>query len=48
MYFNELKYFIDCIRYDKEPGISGEDAREALEIGLAVLKAAKTGREVSV
>jgi len=46
MFVDELIYFIDCITSDKEPEITGEDGKKALEIGLAILKSAETGESV--
>lgn len=46
MYFDELRHFIDCVRYNREPRVSGEEAREALRVGLAVLNTAKAGEMI--
>jgi len=48
MFFDELKHFIDCIVDDKEPCVSGEDGKKALEIGLAVLKSGRTGLPIKI
>ncbi|HID27691.1 MAG TPA: Gfo/Idh/MocA family oxidoreductase [Methanosarcinales archaeon] len=40
--------FINCIMEDREPAITGEDAKAALEIVLAAYESAKTGMEVKL
>jgi len=48
-YFNEIQYFIGCILEDTDPSVlTPEDARTSLEIVLAEIKSAETGREVKV
>ena len=32
----ELESFIDCIREDKKPIVSGEEGKEALKVALAI------------
>lgn len=44
-YFNEIKYFVDCIASGVKPSVvTPEEAREAVRICLAVAKSAATGR----
>ncbi|MEC0246989.1 Gfo/Idh/MocA family oxidoreductase [Paenibacillus chitinolyticus] len=45
-YYYELEHFLACIREDKEPLVSAEDALRALEIVLAALESARTGQPV--
>jgi len=48
-YFNEIKYFVDCIKTGATPDVvTPEDARDAVKICLAVTKSAATGRTVEV
>jgi myo-inositol 2-dehydrogenase / D-chiro-inositol 1-dehydrogenase len=47
-YPQELKHFIECVREDKEPIVTGEDGRAVLEIMYAAYASAGTGRKVSL
>jgi len=47
-YPHELKHFIDCIRNDKEPLVTGEDGRAVLEMIYAAYHSAKIGQKVSL
>ncbi len=48
-YFNEIQYFVTCILENTEPAVvTPEDARASVEIVLAEIKSAETGREVKV
>ena len=47
-YPQELKHFIERIREDKQPLVTGEDGRAVLEIMMAAYKSAGTGRKVSL
>lgn len=40
--------FIDCVRLDKEPIVSGQDALASLKVILGMLEAAETERVVSI
>ncbi len=40
----ELQHFIQCVRQDKEPLVSGEDGKHALKVALAAVESYKTGR----
>ncbi|TLS53646.1 Gfo/Idh/MocA family oxidoreductase [Paenibacillus antri] len=42
----ELRDFIDCIRSGRESEVTGRDAYKALELALAVMESAKTGKAV--
>ena len=45
-YPQELKHFIDCVRNDTQPLITGEDGRAVLELIYAAYKSARTGQKV--
>ena len=47
-YLEEDKHFIDCIINDKNPLVSGEDGRTALEAVLAATKSFKEGKPVTL
>jgi UDP-N-acetylglucosamine 3-dehydrogenase len=40
----ELLHFIDCVQHDREPVVSGEQGKHALEVALAALASARTGK----
>lgn len=45
-YPQELKHFIDCVREDREPRVTGEDGRAVLELLYAAYASAGTGRTI--
>jgi myo-inositol 2-dehydrogenase/D-chiro-inositol 1-dehydrogenase len=47
-YPQELKHFIECVRENLEPKVTGEDGRAVLEIMLAAYESAGTGRKISL
>jgi myo-inositol 2-dehydrogenase / D-chiro-inositol 1-dehydrogenase len=47
-YPQELKHFIQCVREDKSPLVTGEDGRAVLEIMLAAYHSARTGQKVKL
>ncbi len=48
-YFNELKYFVDCLEASREPEISTpEQAADSVRTVLAEIKSAATGRTVKL
>jgi len=47
-YLTEIRHFVSCIKEDREPLITPEDAYRALEIALACIESARTNRPVSV
>jgi predicted dehydrogenase len=47
-YPQELKHFIECIRENREPAMTGEDGRAVLEIMMAAYHSAGTGRKVKL
>ena len=44
----QLADFLDAIERDRQPAVSGEDARRPLEVILGVYESARTGREVTL
>ena len=47
-YPQELHHFIECVRENKTPKVTGEDGRAVLEIMLAAYESAGTGRIVQL
>lgn len=47
-YPQELKHFIECVREDKQPLVTGEDGRAVLEIMNAAYQSARTGRKIAL
>jgi myo-inositol 2-dehydrogenase / D-chiro-inositol 1-dehydrogenase len=45
-YPQELKHFIECVRENKEPLVTGEDGRAVLEMMFAAYESARTGQKV--
>lgn len=45
-YPQELKHFVDCVRHDKQPLVTGEDGRAVLEMIYAAYASAGSGRKV--
>lgn len=44
----ELQHFVDCVRNNTQPEVTGEEARRTLELVIAALQAAKTGQRVKL
>ncbi len=42
----ELAHFVDCVKHDKQPLVTGEDGRAVLEAIFAAYESAGTGRKV--
>lgn len=42
----EMEHFVDCVRLDKPPSVTGEDGRAVLEAIFAAYESAGTGRKV--
>lgn len=40
--------FIDCIRFDEEPLVTGEDALRSLQVIVGIMESAETGRFVDI
>ncbi len=47
-YLLEIEHFVSCIKENKEPLITPEDAYKALEIALACIESARTNRPVNI
>jgi predicted dehydrogenase len=47
-YIAEARHFVDCIIDEKEPSVTGEDGRRALEGVLAANRSIRTGRPVNL
>jgi len=47
-YPEELRHFVSCVRDDKQPLVTGEDGRAALEMIYAAYASAKSGAKVSL
>lgn len=47
-YPQELKHFIECVRKDKQPLVTGEDGRAVLELIYAAYHSAGTGQKVAL
>ena len=44
----EMEHFVDCVRHDKEPLVTGEDGRAVMEIIFAAYESAGTGKKVEL
>lgn len=47
-YPHELKHFINCVREDQQPLVTGADGRAVLELIYAAYESARTGQRVSL
>ena len=47
-YPHELQHFIECVREDKTPLVTGEDGRAVLEMIYAAYASARSGAKVSL
>jgi myo-inositol 2-dehydrogenase / D-chiro-inositol 1-dehydrogenase len=47
-YPQELAHFVQCVREDREPLVTGEDGRAVLEILYAAYESARTGAKVAL
>ncbi|MBT3594764.1 MAG: hypothetical protein HN505_02220 [Verrucomicrobia bacterium] len=47
-FHQEMAHFVDCVQNDKQPIVTGEDAREVMKIIFAAYESARTGRKVSL
>ncbi|MBC7745215.1 MAG: Gfo/Idh/MocA family oxidoreductase [Flavobacterium sp.] len=47
-YPHELKHFIECVRDDKQPLVTGEDGRAVLELIYAAYQSAGTGKKIEL
>jgi predicted dehydrogenase len=44
----EMEHFVNCVRHDTPPAVTGEDGRAVLEIILAAYASAGSGRKIAV
>lgn len=44
----EFAHFVDCVKNDKQPMVTGEDGKAVLEVIFAAYESAGTGRKVSL
>ncbi len=44
----EVQHFVDCIQTGREPLVTGEDGKKAVELVLKAYESARTGKEVSL
>jgi predicted dehydrogenase len=44
----EMEHFVDCVKNDKEPLVTGEDGRAVMEIIFAAYESAGTGKKVEL
>ncbi|MDB6095005.1 MAG: gfo/Idh/MocA family oxidoreductase [Verrucomicrobia bacterium] len=44
----EMAHFVDCVRFDRKPEVTGEDGRAVLGVIFAAYESARTGRKVSM
>ena len=47
-FHHEMAHFVDCVRNDLTPAVTGEDARAVLEVIFAAYESARTGRKVEL
>ena len=40
----ELMHFIGCVQNDREPVVSGEEGKYALQVALAAVESARNGK----
>ena len=48
MYIEEIRHFLDCVRADTLPAVTGEDGLRALKVALAIKESSATGKVVNV
>ena len=44
----EVQHFVDCIQNDKQPLVTGEDGKRAVELCLKAYESARSGKEVQI
>jgi predicted dehydrogenase len=44
----EIRHFVHCVLDDREPAVSSQDARAALELALAAQRSAEAGQPVQI
>ena len=43
-----MAHFVDCVQNDKQPLVTGDDARVVLEVIFAAYESARAGRKVEL
>jgi myo-inositol 2-dehydrogenase/D-chiro-inositol 1-dehydrogenase len=44
----EIAHFVDCVKHDKQPLVTGDDGRAVLEAVFAAYESAGTGRKITL
>jgi predicted dehydrogenase len=47
-FVHEMAHFVDCVKHDKQPLVTGEDGRAVLDVLFAAYASAGTGRKVQM
>jgi myo-inositol 2-dehydrogenase/D-chiro-inositol 1-dehydrogenase len=47
-FVHEMAHFVDCVKNDKQPLVTGEDARAVMEVLFAAYESAGSGRKVKL
>ena len=47
-FVNEMEHFVQCVKHDRQPIVTGEDARVVMEVLFAAYESAGTGRKVTL
>ena len=47
-FHQEMAHFVDCVRLDLKPEVTGEDGRAVLEVIFAAYESARTGKKVKL
>lgn len=47
-FVQEMAHFVDCVKNDRQPLVTGEDARAVMEVLFAAYESAGTGRKVNL
>jgi predicted dehydrogenase len=47
-YVHEMEHFVECVKHDRTPLVTGEDARVVMEVLFAAYESAGTGRKVTL
>lgn len=47
-FVQEMAHFVDCVKRDRQPLVTGEDARAVMEVLFAAYESAGSGRKVSL
>jgi predicted dehydrogenase len=47
-FHGEMAHFVDCVRFDRKPEVTGADGRVVLEVIFAAYESARTGKKVNL